>query len=358
MPAPVVGNIDAAALDDLYFETTEILRGGGPSLKAHKKIHDAALKQVLSTQNPGRLVDLKDPDNKHRMRVYWGADCNSTAPTPCTDSCDVPDGDEIGLLYKDYDINQCIMGRSFSASENKWEDNKEGFQKYVPLQLAAVVKSILEELSARFIAHVSDVANSGVHQYVGTHTSASGGKILDIDPNFWNPEIATFIATSLEMNDLDDDGGINILDGGNLKPYLKRLEILTDKENASDAALLGALGDNIVSDIRKMPGIVGDTRTIAYHQDSLAVLTRTRFNKYGVEGRKVNANGKNQLWKTMDIPGYPGLQLDMVYQEKCVGGDIIHSWQPRVQFAVFQNPYGCSDNNTGVLQYRCLGSNS
>lgn len=339
MSTPTLGNIDAALLLEVKEEIVNIWNDTGSREAEYTADVEPAL-AILQNQT-ARLEVLEQPDKDRELMVHWVEDCDDEDPEDCGDLCDI-DGPEAGTLAAHYALTECFDKR-FSVTEEKFRTSSLTYEKYVATIMLKKLKLMDEFWAAKALTALQLAA--GVNKYAGQYTVV--GNKTYIPAPAWNSDVFGYFDTALWMNKL---GMSRMITGTLLKQHMWKVGMeTTNPSGEAEVAKMTAFG--VPYFYRKMDATLGNKSAFLFNVNTLAMATKARHSIYGPEGREIKKNGL--LLSTIESRNLPGVVYDLYVQEQCISNDIKHSYAIASRGGIFQNPTGCDDDLTGVLQFVC-----
>lgn len=353
MSAPVAGDFSCADLQILQTNVTNVWQNGGANLQASYRPKSAAAAQVLGVQN-ARFEPLKDASKKLAMKVFWVDSCTSEITDCPTDYCDVT-GQEGGATCVEYDIDQCVSTTGYSVTEQFLDSSELTFDQVLQPGYTRMLLAIEDELSRVFLNFLCD--NAGVNQDTLSPWPISGDTTY-IPASGWNGDMMGYLDTALAVNELNP--GVLIATQFLRTLWLNTMAKSGNPTGAAEVAQLNAFGTPVF-DLFQMPSVLGTCTDgsgqrqgmFMYDPNSVALVTRSEFLRYGAEGRVINGtNGqytRRYAVRGLNLP----IDIDMIYTMECIGKDIRHTWKPFINYGLFLNPMGCNTDRTGILKFVC-----
>lgn len=343
MSVPTMGNIDCARLLNVKEKIVEIWNDTGAREAEYVADVEPAM-AILDNQTADFKV-LTQPDKDREVDIWWVEDCDDEDPSEEEDDqCEI-DGEEAGTLCAHYALSEKFY-KSFVVTEEKFRTSNLTYEEYVAKIMMKKMK-LMDEFWAKKALAAMALA-SGVNKYAGQY-QVVGNKTY-IPPVAWNSDVFGYLDTALWMNKL---GMSKMLTGTLLKQhYWKTGMESTNPSGAAEVAKMTAFGVPYFG--RKVDAILGYKAAFLFNPNALALVHKTRHSIYGPEGRKVAQNGGGEIiLSTVQSRNLPKLTYDLYVDEKCVGDDIRHGYKIKTRGDIFQNPSGCDNDLTGVLQFVC-----
>lgn len=337
-----MGNIDCARLLEVKEKIVQIWNDTGA--REAEYIADVEPAQAILDNQTANFEVLTQPDKDRDVKVWWVEDCDDEDPVACTDQCEI-EGEEAGTLCADYSLTECFE-KTFVVTEEKFRTSNLTYEEYVAKIMMKKLK-LMDELWAKKVLAALALA-AGVNKYAGQYTVV--GNKTYIPAPAWNSDVFGYIDTALWMNKL---GMSKMISGTLLKQHYWKVGMETTNPNgAAEVAKMTAFGVPYFS--RTMDAILGYKAAFLYNPNALALVTKARHSIYGPEGRKVAQSGGGEIiLSTIQSRNLPSLTYDLYVDEKCASDDIRHGYKIKSRGDVLQNPSGCDNDLTGVLQMVC-----
>lgn len=342
MSVPTMGNIDCARLIDVKEKIVEIWNDTGA--REAEYIADVEPAMAILDNQTADFKVLTQPDKDREVDIWWVEDCDDEDPDDCDDQCQI-EGEEAGTLCAHYALTECFQ-KSFVITEEKFRTSNLSYEEYVAKIMMKKMKLMDEFWASKALAAMALAA--GVNKYAGQYTVV--GNKTYIPPVAWNSDVFGYLDTALWMNKL---GMSKMLTGTLLKQhYWKTGMESTNPSGAAEVAKMTAFGVPYFG--RKVDAILGYKAAFLFNPNALALVTKARHSIYGPEGRKVAQDGGGEIiLSTVQSRNLPALTYDLYVDEKCASDDIRHGYKIKSRGDIFQNPSGCDNDLTGVLQMVC-----
>lgn len=338
----VPGTFDCAKLLEVKAKVQEIFASEG--VIGAEYVPDVEPALAIRQSQTARFEVLTNPEKDREVKVWWVDDCDDEDPTDCTDQCTI-DGDEIGDNCVPYTLDECFE-KSFKVTEERFRTSNLSREEVAARALLKKLKLMDEYWAAKAIAFMD--ASAGTNLFTDSQYTVSGNATY-IPATGWNPDVFGYLDTALWMNKLSAG---RMLSGTLLKQYMWKVGMeVSDPAGASAQAKMTSFGVPFFD--RRMDTILGDKALFLFDPNSVALVTKSRHEIYGPEGRKIDTPDGMQTWMTIKSNSLPGVVYDMAYQEICSGNDISHLWKVKTRGGLFLNPLGCSNARTGVLKFVC-----
>ena len=281
---------------------------------------------------------LQDPSKEHDVAVKWADFCDDTAITETNaDSCDNNGCDEPDPKTKTY-ANNTFLSDCFTITEEDYQTTVIDMDETIAKGMASKIKNIIELLNTKIIA-VAD-ANAGVNPLADQFTTVDGNTV--IPKSDFN--IETVYPYWIEMLTILRSTRSFILDGRNLfqARVLAMARSLNDDGKVERALFeMFPYYNDLIGFMRA--GVVDNTYLI--DAGAMAVQSRQKYPRIPKE-----VSGDRTKY-SIPLPGYPGLGLDVLYQQTCVDGSEVFSWKFKFRGLIAVNPFLCDAGNTGIWAF-------
>lgn len=295
-------------------------------------------KAVLENQQVN--VSVITGKKKRTLSVEWLSKCDITT-TDCSDDCTIT-GEDADPMCQDIEI-ECLQETTFKMPKRAYRERTTEFEQAFNLNML-MHKKALDEWLAQYIV-TGLVANAGTNAFTGG-VGTVGAAVTAIPANFWDDTIWGYFNRVIRGNKFKQP---YLLTGDNLYQYLfnRQHETMTD---AGKAAM------SKVGTINKIYTDPENVETIAPGYTFLVHKTAAAFvNKAWNPVGPVNAipeAGVYALWSEPS-PNIPGVMYDIITQETCESNEFYLAVKIQLHGVFTVNPYGCDENNTGILAFDC-----
>ena len=337
MSLPTKGDFSCADLQIILATADEIWTDD--IRKAEYVAHATAAIAIKENQT-ARFAALENPNKDREIKVVWVDDCDTEAPSACTDQC-VIEGDEAGASCVEYGLTQCIQ-KEYKTTREQFKGLNLELEEVVAIQLLKKMKLMDEALAVAGIEFLD--FNSGVNKYPGEFSN-SGGNVTLIPPAAWNEDLFGYLMAAGEINMLPN---MKMLSGVELRRLFWKLQAESSAPGGQAALNKIAGFSNPYFDLFKLQLTTGAKTTFLWNPNSVALVTKT----YNDGTPRVRQNP----WQmAVTIPSYniPGVSYDWTYMPSCSGNDWTDAWRLQVKFDYFLNPIGCDSEKTGIIQLEC-----
>lgn len=302
-------------------------------------------KAVLENQT-AEFPELKDPSKDREIAVKWADFCDDTAITETNaDSCDLGDCDEPDPKTKTY-ANNTFLSDCYTISEDDYQKSVLSMEETIAKGMMAKIRNIIELLNTKVIAVID--ANTGVNPLADMEP----GEGMEDDDTLiqkQNFNIETVYPYWAQVLAMLRSSNTFVLDGANLF----QAQILARKNALNaDGKLDDALFDMwpYYNDILGFAKAGVEDKTYMIDAGAIALQSRQKWSK-----RPEPISGDRIRW-SMDLPGYPGLGLDVMYQQTCVNGGEVFTWKYKFRGLIAVNPLLCDAGNTGFWSFRKIAN--
>lgn len=297
-------------------------------------------KAIIENQT-AEFPELKDPSKEREIAVKWADWCDDTATTSTNaDTCSNGDCDEPDPKTKTY-ANNTFLEDCYSIREEDYQTSVLDLSDQIAKGQAAKLRNIIELLNTKVIA-IAD-ANTGVNPLAGQDPF---GVMVDGDTPVMkqNFNIETLYPAWMEMLVMLRSSNNFILDGRNL--FQAKILAEAAKLNA-DGKIDSALFDMFpyYNDLLGFNRADVLNKTYIIDKGAMAVQSRQKWSK------APEPISNDRIRWSMKIPGYPGLGLDVIYQQTCVDGSEIFTWKYKFRGLIAVNPITCDEGNTGIWSF-------
>jgi len=294
------------------------------------------LKAIRENQT-ATFPELKDPSKDREVAVKWADFCDDTATTETdADACDITGCDEPDPKTKTYK-NNTFLSDCFSIREEDYQTSVLDKDETIAKGMLSKIKNIIELLNTKIIAMVD--ANKGVNPYLAAFTTLDGDTVVPA-ANF---NIETMYPYWMQMLTILRSNSSFILDGKNL--FQARILAMADSLN-DDGKTKRALFEMFpyYNDLLGFAKAGVSDNTYLIDRGAMAVQSRQKWPRVPKE--------YNDYTKySIDLPGYPGLGLDVKYQQTCVEDSEVYSWKFKFRGLIAVNPFLCEAGNTGIQSF-------
>lgn len=295
------------------------------------------VKAVIANQT-AEFPELKDPSKTREVAVKWADWCDDTATTVTdTDACDITGCDEPDPKTKTY-ANNTFLEDCFTIREEDYQTSVLDKDETIAKGMLAKIKNIIELFNAKVVAVID--ANKGVNPFPDDFVY-DGDDTLVPKQDF---TIEKMYPYWMQMLALLRSGNNYILDGHNL--FQAKILAAAAKLNA-DGKIDQELFDMFpyYNDILGFAKAGVPDNTYLIDAGALAVQTRQKW-------PRVPKVFQDYTKYSIPLPGYPGLGLDVKYQQTCVTDSEVYSWKFKLRGLIAVNPFLCDAGNTGIQSFK------
>lgn len=300
-------------------------------------IADTEVLRAIKQNQTAQFPQLESHEKDEKLKVYWATDCN-TSLADCTNDC-VIGGPEAEAKCKEYELDICKTA-GFTVREKYFRQSNLSRQEIISRQMLARIKELDEDMAQRMVAKLNAVA--GVNQFEGIGNVAGDGTTY-ISAAFWTPDIYGYFIQVAKMNKLS---GVYMLHGNNLwqtkwQADLNSLNV-DKKDGAAKLNTLPSFWDPFNVDSVN----VGSKVSYMITKGALAIVNKAYYPLNSPIEYKDDTR-----WSI--ISPNTGFQYDVVYTNTCLNNEIYHKYSLYNNAGIFDNPYGCNEEVTGVLKFVC-----
>lgn len=290
---------------------------------------------IIKQNQTATLKDLEDPEKDNVVKVYWVTDCNDDVED-CSDDCEIG-GPELESRCKEYELDICKTA-GFNVKEKMWRSNNVNRQEVIAKGLAKRMKVLDEYFAKAVVAKLN--AFAGVNQFAGIGVIGASGTTYLL-PSYWTADIAGYFQQVAMMNKLS---GAYMLHGNNL--WSVNWQATLNNIDKSALAKLGTIRqywDPFNVDSVNSPSKV----SYMISKGAVAIANKAYY--------PLNSpvEYKNDTRWSIESKALPGIFYDVVYTNECVNNEITHKYSLYLKAGIFQNPFGCNEDVTGVLKFVC-----
>jgi hypothetical protein len=292
---------------------------------------------VIKSKQTARLSELEDPAKDKTIKVYWATDCN-TSLSDCSDDCSVG-GPELEARCKEYALDLCKKA-GFTVREKTFRNSNLSREEVVAKGMIKRMKELDEYLAQTMVAKLD--AFAGVNQFAGIGTVVGDGSTY-ILPSFWTADLVGYFTQVAIMNKL---AGAYVIHGNNLWNTKWQADMNNGNANNKDQAAkmnsIQQFWDPFNIDTVNTPD------KVSYLISSGAVA----FSSKAYNPSSPVTYMDDIRW-SVQSKSIPGVYYDVVYKNRCLSNEIYHDYTLYVNAGIFNNPYGCDEEVTGVLKFVC-----
>lgn len=295
------------------------------------------------------------------VKVEWIEDCPIVTQA-CDVDCAAPTaGVEIGANCENVAIDQCVMAREISISDNNLRTTSVAFEEVVARGMYRVDQAIAESLNVTAI----NLIDAAVDENLNPDTlgglvvpAAVAGNCTTMDPSIWaNP--VQYFATTAELNSFTTP---YFLSGG-------QSSFFQTVSNANLKAGTGPVVSGLTSwnnwpvyfDIRALDQtLTPDIKTFMINRGEFAVLNAYAYPLLSEAEFRPGKGGEYIAYR-MRSPILSEFfngdwYHDVVYTRACEATsnilETLHTWEILTRFKIAQSPDDCEGNNR-VLCFTC-----
>lgn len=299
--------------------------------------------EIIKQKQTAQFPQLENSEKDETVRVFWVTDCN-TSIAECDDDCEVG-GPELEARCKDYTLDICRKA-GFTVREKTFRKLNVSRDEVVAKGMLKRMKELDEFLAQQMVAKLN--AFAGVNQFEGIGSIASSGDTY-VSASFWTADLAGYFQQVAMMNKLS---GAYMLHGNNLYSIGWQAQFNNlnqdQKDQLAKMQSIQQFWDPFNIDSVNSPAKI----SYMISQGAVAFVNKAYYPSSPVEYL-----GAGQLRYSVQSKGLPGVFYDVVYTNRCEGNEIYHDFTLYVTAGIFQNPFGCNEDVTGVLRFIC-GENS
>ena len=307
-----------------------------PKIDVFKAIAAAQTADVNTVFNRAQVIDgeKKDVD----VEVMWSNVCGQTVVDNTT--C-VLGGTESSTNLQSYSLTYEKVVK-FSEDEASFRDNEFGLRQAIAKQLLKADINLLENFAQYCVGNIN--LFKGVNQLT-TGKGVVSGTDTYIDPSYWDGTLLAYLNRVGIMNRFTSPV---LLSGNNF--YEQAFIAAYNAANANGKGTAAMYGDmGLMFDLFNIDTVnTPDLITYLLSQGSIALATKF-YNNAGSIDKGFD------FWRyTMPSQFLPGVTYDVFYNNECTTNDQFkHNFKVKLTGDLFNNPEGCTANNTGVLTFVC-----
>lgn len=298
-------------------------------------------KAIIENQT-ATFPELKDPSKDREIAVKWADFCDQTAITETNaDTCDLDACDEPDPKTKTY-ANNTFLSDCYQISEDDYQKSVLSMEETIAKGMLAKMRNIIELLNTKIIAVVD--ANTGVNPIADMEPGEGmvDGDTLVEKQNFNVESLYPYWAEMLAML---RSNNTFVLDGRNLfQAKLLAMKNALNADGKLDEALFNMYP--LYNDILGFATAGVSDKTYMIDSGAIAVQSRQKWPTVPEE-----ISGDRIRW-SMPLPGYPGLGLDVMYQQTCENGGEVFKWKYKFRGLIAVNPILCDAGNTGMWSFK------
>lgn len=335
-PSATAGNFTCA---DLVKITVAIDRVWKDNQTNADFISYAETINIIKKRQTAELRDLENSEKDETVKIYWATDCN-TSLDDCDDDCEVG-GPELEARCKEYTLDICKKA-GFTVREKTFRKSNLTREEVVAKGMIKRMKELDEFLAQAMVAKLN--AFAGVNQFGGIGTVDSSGDTY-LAPSFWTVDLMSYFQQVAIMNKLS---GAYMLHGNNLwnVNWQAKFNNLNQDQKDQLAKLMSMQHEWDPFNV----DTVNNPLKVSYMITSGAVAF---VNKAYYPTTPVEYLGAGQLRWSVQSKALPGVFYDVVYTNRCLNNEIYHDYTLYVTAGIFDNPYGCNEDVTGILRFIC-----
>lgn len=299
--------------------------------------------KAIRENQTATFVDLAVKDKEREVAVKWADFCDQTAAISTNpDDCDPGDCDTPDPKTKTYKPNIFIED-CFSVREEDFQTSVLDMNETIAKGQAAKIKNIIELFNAQGVSLID--ANRGVDPIASAYGYPATNNRTAIPREDFNME--TFYPYIAEMLTVLRSSDNYILDGRNFM----QAALIAEKNNLNDNGKLDFGLFNLYPYYNDLLGFIqAGVPNNTYVIDKGAVAVQTR-EKYDRRPREVMSATNPHTRYSIDLPGYPGMGLDVRFFIDCVDDSLVYKWKFKLRALIAVNPITCGTGNTGIWAF-------
>lgn len=333
--SPTAGNFTCA---DLVKITVAVDRVWADNQINVDYISYAETLKVIMMKQTADLRDLEKAEKDETIKIYWPVDCN-TSIADCGNDCD-RSGPELEARCKEYALDICKQA-SFTVREKTFRKSNLNRNEVVARGLAKRMKELDEYLAQRMVASLN--AFAGTNTFAGIGQVAGDGTTY-VDASFWTPDINGYFTQVAIMNKLS---GTFMIHGNNLWNHMWAANFNNlnqdQKDQLAKMNYVQSFWDPFNVDT------VNNPEKVSYMISAGAVAFANKA-YYPLNSPVIYKD--DDRW-SIESKALPGVFYDVIYTNRCLGNEIYHDFLLQVHAGIFNNPFGCDEDRTGVLKFVC-----
>lgn len=307
---------------------------------ASKKMYQAkveALRAIRENQTV-TLAPLQEKDKTNSVKLIWMEMCNDDIAA-CSDLCDNPAFAELQSGCETHSLS-CLAEVGFKIGENTFDSKYGNYQDAIAFGMMANLKKLDERLAVLGVTALGAMA--GVNQYTEGITEGTGNAF--IPPQYWGPDLMGEFAMISQINRFND---AYLLSGTNLYKSLWNSEMNRSNGEGKGAANKMSSMD-IYFDLFNVNPVAGKS-TYMIDPNAIAFINKAKYSSTPKE----YTNGANMTLYSVESKNLPGIFYDVKYTTVCTDAEVFHQFKIWATGAFLQNPTGCNDEITGILEFTC-----
>lgn len=273
------------------------------------------------------------------VELMWENFCDIEAQD-CDDSCDLG-GNKSSTNAETVSL-ECFKEVKFSMYESDFSDNE--FDMNIAKALLKADKELVEKFAQYVVAQIESF--KGVNALTTGKGTVTGSETT-IPAAYWNPSLFAYLNRVSIMNKMSNP---ILLSGNNLYEANYNAQMNAGNANGKgDRNMFGTIPtyfDLFNIDTVNTP----DLKSYLLSMGSLAMVSKT-----------FNPDVPEKLMPftryTMSSNFFPALKYDVWYDNACEASarrQVAHNWTVRLTAGLFNNPHGCSLDNTGIISLKCV----
>ncbi len=300
--------------------------------------------EVLKAVNAVNTNQLNVFFNKSKktfdVEIMWENFCDIVAGD-CASDCTI--GGNKSSTNTEVKTLGCFKEVGFTMSEMDFQDNE--FDMNVAKALLKADKELAEKFAQYAVAQIEAFKGANA---LTTGKGTVAGLETTIDPAYWNASLFAYLNRVAIMNKFSSP---ILLSGNNLyEAYFVANANAGNDNGKGDKFMFGTMP--LYFDLFNVDSVNDPAlKTYMLSQASLAMVSKA-FNPDVPE-------------KTQEFTRYkmrsafiPSLEYDVFYKNACDSNStptrlVDHHWTVRLTADIFNNPAGCTQNNSGVLSFTC-----
>lgn len=339
MVSPTAGTFTCSALQKVQARIDKVWLDNQQSADY---IPEVEIINALRKEQTARLKEIEDPEKDITLKIYWVQDCNTGVEDDDGDDCDFT-GPEAETKCKEYalDIKKMVK---FSVKENLGRTNEIGREEALAVEFMARFKELDEMVAQTAVTKLN--AFAGVNQFTGGIGEVDGITTY-IKASYWSGDLYGYFAQVVIMNKLRNPF---IIHGSNLfqQNWNAQFNKLNDnsKDQAPKLLSIRSYWDMFNIDAINAP----DSVSYLITKGAIAIANKAY---YPLNKPTTYLTDKPSIRWSVESKSIPGFYYDIIYRSVCSDEDVIHYYKFKVKFGIYQNPFGCNEEKTGVLKLVC-----
>lgn len=304
--------------------------------------------KALIENTTAQIEDIKSPDKKKKIRLYWNSFAPANSGTVEPNFCTIT-GTEADSAYGEYEIDTHVS-QKFTLDEALYEDNSLSISEVFADNMMKIKKAADEKVAQVLISKLDAFSSPNLYTQKGVGcpsvVSPESWASTYIEPTKWTPEVMFYLQQVARINKF---GAPFLLDGKNLA--FKQWEAMMNANNANGAGAKSMMqAFKYYEDLPNMLAVAA-TKTFMVERGTVAFANRARWSGNTAVNPIIEDDISRKKYSEAS-DNIPGLTYDVYITTECSGPYKKHNVMIHAMYGLYNGPASAA-GGSGVLEFVC-----